>query len=330
VLGRKVGLASDNLRSLQIVTAAGDLLTCDANHHADLFWACRGGGGGNFGVVTSFTFAVHPLTTLARFFLSWPWSHAKDVLHAWQSWAPNRPDELWSTCHLHAAVGEPAVSVSGVFVGSESGLQSQLTPLINAVGSQPTTKQLETDSVADTMMVEAGCSDLTVAQCHLPTQNPAGRLSRQIEKAKSDFFDKTLPPAGIQAVVDAIDQRLDDPALQTGGGVLIDAYGGALNAPSPSATAFVHRDQLFLAQYFTTWSTSTPQSTQHATLKWLADFAHAIRPFASGEAYQNYIDPDRADWKQAYYGSNLTRLRKVKTTYDPHDFFHFAQSIPPA
>jgi FAD/FMN-containing dehydrogenase len=330
VLGRKFGLASDNLRSLKIVTAAGDLLTCDATHNSDLFWACRGGGGGNFGVVTSFTFAVHPVTTLSRFFLSWPWSHASDVLHAWQSWAPNRPDALWSTCHLHAAVGQPGVSVSGVYVGPQSGLSAQLPSLINAVGAQPTTKQIASDSVAETMMVEAGCSDLTVAECHLPTQNQAGKLSRQIEKAKSDFFGHVLPPAGVQAVVDAIDARLHDPALQTGGGVLIDAYGGALNRPAQDATAFVHRDQLFLAQYFTTWSTSTAKSTVNATLKWLSDFAHTMRPYASGQAYQNYIDPDRGDWEHAYYGSNLSRLRHVKSTYDPHGFFHFRQSIPPA
>ncbi len=330
VLGRKFGLASDNLRSLKIVTAGGDLLTCDGTHNSDLFWACRGGGGGNFGVVTSFTFAVHPVQTLSRFFLSWPWSHAHDVLAAWQSWAPHRPDALWSTCHLHAAVGQPAVSVSGVYVGSQSGLGAQLPSLIGAVGSQPTTRQVASDPVAETMMVEAGCSDLTVAECHLPTQNPAGKLSRQIEKAKSDFFAHVLPSAGVQAVVDAIDARLHDPALQTGGGVLIDAYGGALNRPAAGATAFVHRNQLFLAQYFTTWSTSTPRSTVNATLHWLSDFAHAMRQYASGQAYQNYIDPDRGDWQHAYYGSNLPRLRHVKSTYDPHGFFHFRQSIPPA
>jgi FAD/FMN-containing dehydrogenase len=328
VLGRKFGLTSDNLRSLRIVTAAGDLLTCDAQHHSDLFWACRGGGGGNFGVVTSFTFAVHPVAHLARFFLSWPWAAAHHVLAGWQGWAPHAPDALWSNCHLRAGAGQPSVSVSGVFVGSQSQLEAQLPALINAVGSQPTTRDVSSESLLDTMMLEAGCSNLTLAQCHLPTQNPSGVLQREIAKAKSDFYDHPLPPAGIQAVIHAIEQRLSDPHLASGAGVGFDAYGGAINRVPAAATAFVHRDSLFLAQYSTRWSATSSPAVVHANLQWLSAFAHDMRPFASGEAYQNYIDPDRADWQRAYYGSNLARLRTVKAKYDPNRFFDFAQAIP--
>jgi FAD/FMN-containing dehydrogenase len=330
VLGRKFGMTSDNLRSLRIVTAAGDLLTCDPQHNADLFWACRGGGGGNFGVVTSFTFDVHPVASLARFYLEWPWGAAHAVLAGWQGWAPHAPDPLWSNCHLRAGAGQPAVSVSGVYVGSKSALEAQLPHLVQSVGSQPATREVSAEGVLDTMLLEAGCSDLTVAQCHLPTQNPAGVLARQISKAKSDFFGHPLPAAGIQAVIEAIEARLDDPHLQTGAGVGFDAYGGAINRVAPAATAFVHRDSLFLAQYSTRWSTTSSPATVHANTAWLTDFAKSMRPFANGEAYQNYIDPGRADWEQAYYGSNLQRLRKVKAKYDPHAFFEFAQSVPPA
>jgi berberine-like enzyme len=218
--------------------------------------------------------------------------------------------------------------VAGVFVGPESGLQSQLTQLVQAVGSQPSSRDVSAESLFGTMMLEAGCSGLTVAQCHLPTQNPAGVLERQIAKAKSDFFDHALPPAGIQAVIHAIEQRLNDPQLQTGGGVGFDAYGGALNRPAADATAFVHRDQLFLAQYSARWSGTSSPAVVHANTQWLAAFAKAMRPFASGEAYQNYIDPDRGDWPHAYYGANLPRLKKVKGKYDPHGFFEFDQSVP--
>jgi FAD/FMN-containing dehydrogenase len=330
VLGRKFGLTSDNLRSLRIVTAAGDLLTCDHQHKGDLFWACRGGGGGNFGVVTSFTFDVHPVRNLPRFNLTWPWAAARDVLAGWQQWAPHAPDALWSNIHLRAGAGQPAISAAGVYVGPRSGLEFQLAKLVQAVGSQPSGRDVTTESLLDMMMLEAGCSDLTVAQCHLPTQNPAGVLAHQISKAKSDFFGHVLPPAGINAVIHAIEERLDDPRLQTGGGVAFDAYGGALNRPKPDATAFVHRDALFLAQYSARWSGTSSPATVHANTQWLGAFAKAMRPYANGEAYQNYIDPTRADWRQAYYGSNLPRLRNVKSKYDPHGFFDFAQSIPPA
>jgi FAD/FMN-containing dehydrogenase len=265
---------------------------------------------------------------LARFYCAWPWGAAHAVLHGWQSWAPHAPDALWSNCHLRAGAGQPAVSVSGVFVGTEAGLRTQVNHLIQAVGSAPSTKDVTSESLLGTMMLEAGCSDLSVAQCHLPSQNPAGVLQRQIAKAKSDFFDHALPPAGITAVIDAIEARLDDPQLQTGAGVGFDAYGGALNRPAAAATAFVHRDSLFLAQYSTRWSETSSPGVVHANTQWLSGFAKAMRPFASGEAYQNYIDPGRADWPHAYYGSNLPRLKNVKAKYDPHGFFEFAQSIP--
>lgn len=98
VLDRKFGLTCDNVLSAQVVVADGRVLTCDASHELDLFWALRGGGGGNFGVVTSFTFRIHQLTTLSLFTLRWPWSSAATVVNAWQNWSPQGPDELWSNC----------------------------------------------------------------------------------------------------------------------------------------------------------------------------------------------------------------------------------------
>ena len=96
MLGRAYGLASENLQAVHIVTADGTVRTCSATQNSDLFWACRGGGGGNFGIATSFTFRTHHLTQLVQFFLSWPWSRAARVVAGWQSWAPFQPDALWS------------------------------------------------------------------------------------------------------------------------------------------------------------------------------------------------------------------------------------------
>jgi FAD/FMN-containing dehydrogenase len=327
VVGRKFGLTSDNVTGLRIVTAAGDDLACGPTDHADLFWACRGGGGGNFGVVTSFTFALHPLTQLAWFFYTWPWSAAANVFDAWQAWGPAAPDELWSNCHLHTGSGSPVVSVAGTYVGSQTALASELRPLTAAISASTTTAFVTTQGYLDTMRVEAGCSSLTVAQCHLTTQDPAGTLQREASIAKSDYFTKPLSAAAIAEIVNHVDERQSSSSLHGGGGVAFDAWGGALNRTPKDATAFVHRDALFLAQYFVTLA-STGAADQRANAAWLEGLYGSLHPSASGAAYQNYIDPDLVGWEAAYYGSNLSRLIGVKAVYDPGDVFRFAQSIP--
>ena len=329
VMGRRFGLTCDNLVSLRIVTADGALITASPNQHQDLFWACRGGGGGNFGVVTRFTFEVHPLTHLARFFFTWPWSQAAHVVAGWQGWAPTAPSELWSNCHLRYSAGSPSISVSGVYVGSQSALTTELAKLKTAVGSAPSVNDVSTETYLDLMLLEAGCSGLSVDECHLPTDDPEGKLSRDSQVARSDFFNAKIPPAGIQALLHSVESRGDDPKLDGGGGgVGLDAFGGAINAVAADATAFVHRNSKFLAQYTTHWAPGASQDVIDANVAWLDAFHAAMKPYASGFAYQNYIDPTLATWQHAYYGSNFTRLTQIKKKYDPANFFHFAQSIP--
>jgi FAD/FMN-containing dehydrogenase len=328
VLTRMFGLTSDNLEAVQMVTADGSVLECDAHSHSDLYWACRGGGGGNFGVATSFTFRTHKLHTIAVFFLSWPWSQAARVVNAWQSWAPFAPDALWSNMHLSAAPGgPPGISVGGTYVGSVAGLARHLDALYAKVGTGPSSRFVREESYLDAMLLEAGCASVPLHACHT---GPGGHLPRVPSYAKSDFFTRKLNAAGIRALLSGIERlRGVRGAAGGAGSIAFDACGGAMNRVHPQATAFVHRNALFLAQYSTVWTwPGSPQGVRNQ-YNWLVGYYKSLHPHASGQAYQNYIDAGLKDWPAAYYGANYKRLTQVKTTYDPHQLFSFPQSIKP-
>jgi len=330
VVGRAYGLTSDNLVAATVVTADGRVLECDALRQPDLFWACRGGGGGQFGVVTALRLRTHPAPAVTLFFLSWPWSAAARVVGGWQRWAPAAPDPLWSTCKLLGSAdrAHPTVLVAGLHLGSAASLQPLLDGLVARVGADAATRSVRTRAYADAMLAEAGCSGRTVAQCHLPWQAPGGQLGRESLAAASHFVGRPLPAAGIAVLLRAAEQRGRLPGGGEGG-VSLDALGGAINRVRPEATAFVHRGALFLAQLTTTWAAGASAGSIRRQHDWLRGFRTALRPYGNGEAYQNYADPELTDWPRAYYGSNYARLIRVKATYDPDALFRPPQGIPP-
>jgi FAD/FMN-containing dehydrogenase len=294
---RHLGTTADTLRRVHIVTADGQLRRCDATHERDLFWACRGGGGGNFGIVTDLTFATTPVSNVAVYSIEWPWSQAAQAIAAWQAFAPHAPDALFSVLDL-IATGPPAttphVVSAGQYFGPESDLASLLQPL-TSVGT-PTRVRTQTLSYLD-------------ATAHWGSGD-----ARTAFAAKSDYVDQPLPPAAIAALVNGVAARQSAGR----GAVFLDSHGGAINRVPKAATAFVHRDALFSIQY----------TAQNGGTTWLSQVYAQLRPHVSGSAYQNYVDPQLTTWPHAYYGANLGRLRRIKRAVDPHGFFRFAQSIP--
>lgn len=334
VLSRAYGLTCDALEAVRVVTADGKVIDCHAGDHQDLFWACQGGGGGNFGVATTFTFRTHAAPRIVTFSLSWPWAKAARVIAAWQAWAPHAPDALWSNLHLGRAAGSggtPSAGVAGTYLGSPAGLGRLLSQLYAKTGSDPSRHYVgDPRSYLHVMLVEAGCATEGVRACHLPWVRSGGRLDRLPQYAKSDFFTRPLSAAGIATLLRGVENLKSVHGAPGGaGGVALDALGGAVNRVAPGATAFVHRDALFSAQYTTNWNGGAGAGGAGAArqLAWLRSLWGAMRPHASGQCYQNYTDPDLKNWRQAYYGANYRRLTQVKARYDPDRLFRFPQAV---
>jgi FAD/FMN-containing dehydrogenase len=310
---RNFGLTADNLLSAQIVTADGKLRTVNSQINPDLYWALRGGGGGNFGVVTSFTFRAHPVpSTVAWFIVEWPFSSGTDALAAWQGWAPHARSEVTSIFHLNGGGSNP-VRVTGQYFGPASDLGQLLSPLTAVSGANVSSGNL---GYLDAQLFFAGCSPSPSALtgCHTAGTRPGGTLPRESFQAKSDYVSKPLPAAARAALVQAAQARAQLPGS---GAILFDCYGGAINRVAPSATAFVHRRVLFCVQYL----------SYGGQAAWLQSTYNKMRPYVTGGSYFNYTDPNLKNWQTAYWGSNYPRLEKIRRQVDPHHYFNFPQAI---
>ncbi|MBT2488881.1 FAD-binding oxidoreductase [Streptomyces sp. ISL-96] len=332
VVSRAYGLTCDSLTSATLITAAGERLRCTPTEHPDLFWALRGAGNGNFGVVTELTFRTHPAPAAVTAFLSWPWAKAQAVITAWQEWGPDQPDEIWSSAHLAAGPGgvTPTVSISAFSLGGYTELQNAVDRLADKIGAPARSVSLRRRSYQESMLVYAGCAGFSDAQCHLPGttpgRTPQGALGRETYAARSDFFDRSLSPAGVRALLAQTEAFTRIPVSRDGGGgsIALTALGGAVNRVDPLATAFVHRRQRMLAQYIGAWRAGTSGTAQQT---WLKNAHGAMRRYASGAAYQNYTDATLTDWRKAYYGAAADRLTTLKKHYDPDRLFDFPQAL---
>jgi len=315
LLTRSLGMACDNLMAAEVVVPSGAdgarAIRVDQNNNSDLLWALRGAGNGNFGIVTSLTYQLHPLTSVTYVTATWKGlNDLQGVFDAWQRSAPNTDNRLTSQLEIH----QPEILLFGVLAnGSEAEARQLLAPILS-VGNPPPEVKVQSGSWPD---IYAGFQ--------IPTQDEPANW-----KFFSQFITKPFPPQAI-SLIGSFMAKAPSPESN----YFTNAFGGAVKGSEPpGGAAFPHRNALFYAEPGAGWGTrgGVPANSDPITPQaqaWIAEFSQALRPYVDG-AYVNVPNIGMADWETAYWGSNIDRLRKIKTKYDPSNVFHYEQSIPPA
>ncbi|WP_405977277.1 FAD-binding oxidoreductase [Streptomyces sp. NBC_00158] len=331
---RAYGTTSDRLSGARVVTPDGVVREVGPDRDPDLYWALRGGGGGNFGVVTELRLRTHPVGDAAYAELHWPAGDSAAVVRGWQRWLGGLPDPFWSQVEFTVEAGRDAVpSFRAVCLDGRAELERELARLAGLVGREPRDGWFAVRGYGDTVRAMAGCADRGPGQCRLPGRlpgrDPRGRLGRDSYAARSDFWGGGGLPDGAVAAALAAIGRYGREAPGGGFGVVqFDGVcGGAVNRVPAAATAFVHRDSAFLAQYLAYWPRSATAAEVSRHQGWLDGLWRDLRPWAGGRAYQNYADPKLTGWREAYYGSNLPRLEGIRRVHDPGGLFRFPQAV---
>jgi len=317
LLTRGFGMASDNLLAAEVVVASGsdgaEAIIVDEQNNSDLLWALRGAGNGNFGIVTSLTYHVHPLTQTIYITAAWPGlGDLPGVFDAWQRCAPYTDNRL--TTQLEINPGD--VRLIGVLAAGSEDEAAQLLAPILSVGT-PTVS-----------MTDANWAD-NYAAFQVVTAEEAANW-----KFASQFISEPFPAQAIDLIVSFM-SKAPTPECN----YFTNAFGGAVRDSEPSGgSAFAHRNSLFYAEPGAGWGgargepqvgrPAAPDPLTPVCLDWIAEFAEALALYVNG-AYTNVPNADMADWETAYWGSNVDRLRAIKAKYDPNNVFSFEQSIPP-
>ncbi|MFN0100574.1 MAG: FAD-binding oxidoreductase [Bryobacteraceae bacterium] len=298
---RKYGMSIDNLLSCQVVTADGMVLTASARENEDLFWALRGGGG-NFGVVTSFEFRAHPVHTVLGGLLVYPRAMAFEVIRNFREFMKTAPDELTAyAALLYSPDGMPIVGVIPCYCGDIAEGERVIEPLrrfgppaMDAVQPMP----------------------FPVMQGMLAGSFPDGNHNYW-----KGMMHQTLPDEAINAAIDRANKAASPLSV-----IVFEFYGGAAGRIANDATAFPHRhlpwDLVIAAQW-----TDVNETAIHR--EWARETAMALEPYTGKSQILAVLDFDSVDTSTAF-GSNMERLMAVKRKYDPENFFRVNQNIQPA
>jgi FAD/FMN-containing dehydrogenase len=301
-LMRRYGLACDNLRAADVVTADGQWLRASAMDHAELFWGLRGGGG-NFGVVTSFEYQLHPVGTMLAGMVIYPIDHATALLRLYRQVTQAAPDELGSLVALGTLPDgtQAAVLLAGYMGPIEDG-ETLLRPLRQF--GPPLVDQL-------------GPSPYTALQGISEHFNPSGHRNY----LKTNYLT-ALSDDAIDTLVEQY-RRVPAPFSH----IVVEHMGGAVGRVDRDATAYNYRDAQYNFLIVGIW----PDAAEDArNLQWIRGLWQAMQPFSTGHIYVNYESDVGADRVQAAYGAaKYARLVALKNTYDPTNLFRLNANITP-
>jgi FAD/FMN-containing dehydrogenase len=300
----KYGLAADNLESVELVTASGEVLQVDEASHPDLFWALRGGGG-NFGVATSFTYRVHPVAQITGGLIAHPLDAAPEVLRFYREAAANLSDDASVFAGLvHAPDGSGAkLAALVVFhLGDEQTAGRDLEPF---------------KSFGSPAVVEVGPMPYPVMNTILDEAYPAGALNYWLSSFVDELTDGFIDTA--------VEQFAATPSPMNA--ILFEHFHGAVTRIGVTDTAVPHRQPGWNVLIPTEWM--DPAETD-ANIAWTRETFAALRPHFASRRWLNYLGDDQADDAiRDAYGPNYDRLREVKRRYDPDNVFRLNHNIAP-
>ena len=298
----KYGLSCDNVVSADVVTADGKVITANEHEHEDLFWALRGGGG-NFGVVTSFEYQLHRVDQLLAGMVIYPRSHARDVLRYHRDFSQSAPDEVVSVAGLMTSPdGDPVIAIpvcyNGPLAEGEKVLEKLRnlgTPLADDIGPR---SYVEVQNMLD------------------PEAFP-----HHMERYWKSSFLKEPNDDTLDMILEYANREISPMSM-----VLFYLLHGAASRVSPDATAFGLRDELWNLDIIGQWL--EPSERDHH-IQWVREGWNALEPYATGGVYVNHLGEDESERVRAAFGNNYERLVAVKQKYDPTNFFRLNQNIKP-
>ncbi len=309
-LRRKYGLACDNLIGADIVTADGEFLHLSAEENRDLFWGIRGGGG-NFGIVTSFEYKLYPVGPLVMSATTmYSFADAKQVLSAWRNFMQDAPDEITSVAFFWSVPsidpipssmwGMPVVGVGAVYAGAADEGERMLQPL-----RQLATPVLDLSAQMPYRMVQKSFDPFFPKGAHL-YYNKSTDLKRLDDEVLDALISRAhTNPAPLSLLV-------------------LWLYGGAMSRVPVSETAFRGRDVPMLYSIDLVWD--DPADSER-NIGWAREYIKALQPYSAGGLYTNFAsDPEAA---AAAFGANHQRLVELKNKYDPQNLFRMNQNIKP-